>query len=371
MNNMPVFSSNYEAGRQAFMSACQLHGVFPDSFSNAETDYQGPLATDVAWFGPVDAERVAIFLCGTHGLEASTGAATMLHWLESGAVKSLPQGVAVMLVHAVNPYGWARQTRGNEHNIDINRNCFSRSQSKNPANAHYAKLHALLTLESPEQRHLDNAVHAFAEFVATQGADIAFQGVTGGQYDRADGLSYGGEKESWSFRALDKILDQYLGAAQIVSVLDWHTGIGAFGKPFAIITGQGPCVEQEATLAANWWGKQYVNSAGIFDGDTRPQYHGLLVDAVRAKIQNKGIECVLSTAVEFGTYDFNSVLQSLLLDQWLRLRCIKRHSEQAIIAQQKMLEMFCPSAYSWRSAVLENSVAIYSQTLQGISALKH
>jgi len=44
------------------------------------------LATDLAWFGPADAERVFVSISGTHGQEYFCGAATQLNWIAEGGL---------------------------------------------------------------------------------------------------------------------------------------------------------------------------------------------------------------------------------------------------------------------------------------------
>ena len=59
---------------------------------------------------------------GTHGVEGFCGSGAQIDWLRRGEAASLPVDVAALMVHAVNPYGFAWLRRVTEENIDLNRN---------------------------------------------------------------------------------------------------------------------------------------------------------------------------------------------------------------------------------------------------------
>jgi Protein of unknown function (DUF2817) len=117
------FSENYPEARSKFIEAVKDAG---GAASRYLLDRRGPdggeLSTDVAWFGPRDAKRVFVTISGTHGVEGFYGSATQIEWLRRGEVGRLPPGSASLLIHAINPFGFAWLRRTNEDNIDINRN---------------------------------------------------------------------------------------------------------------------------------------------------------------------------------------------------------------------------------------------------------
>jgi predicted deacylase len=82
----------------------------------------GSLAIDVACFGPADAARAFLIVSGTHGGEGYTGSAAQIALLGTGALARLPGDTRVVLLHAINPYGFAHRTRTTENNVDLNRN---------------------------------------------------------------------------------------------------------------------------------------------------------------------------------------------------------------------------------------------------------
>ncbi len=60
---------------------------------------------------------------GVHGVEGFFGSAVQLAFLEKLPPDwRPPEGAAVVLIHALNPFGFAWQRRFNEENVDLNRN---------------------------------------------------------------------------------------------------------------------------------------------------------------------------------------------------------------------------------------------------------
>src|SRR3546814_9336896 len=98
---------------------------------------------DVACVGPDDADVVLLSLSGTHGAEGFNGSAAQVHWLNLHGAEPLPKGVAMLFVHAVNPFGFAHMLRVNENNVDLNRN-FLAFAAPLPPNPVYAAIEQTL-----------------------------------------------------------------------------------------------------------------------------------------------------------------------------------------------------------------------------------
>ena len=82
-----------------------------------------PLTIDIAVAGPAKPKSALVLSSGVHGVEGLFGSAVQLAFLERlSAGWRLPQGAAVVLIHAINPFGFAWRRRFNENNVDLNRN---------------------------------------------------------------------------------------------------------------------------------------------------------------------------------------------------------------------------------------------------------
>jgi hypothetical protein len=81
------------------------------------------LALNVARFGDSDAESLLIVCSGTHGNEGFCGSFCQTAFIEEGVIDTRrPRAVVVLLVHAVNPYGFSHIGLVTENNVDFNRN---------------------------------------------------------------------------------------------------------------------------------------------------------------------------------------------------------------------------------------------------------
>ncbi len=209
------------AGRGALVSA-----------PHEESPRGGPLAIDVACFGDRKAARQALFLSGTHGQEGFSGSAVQIGWLNAGGAARLPAGLGVVLVHGLNPYGFAHFTRTTENNVDLNRNFIDREAGPAPANPHYETLHTDLLIREWTDAENERIAGVLDRFAESKGRDVLFDTLARGQYAHQDGLMFGGKDREWSNRTLETIVAETLADAERVAFIDWHTGIGEYGKPF-------------------------------------------------------------------------------------------------------------------------------------------
>ena len=87
---------------------------------------------------------------GVHGVEGFFGSAVQLAWLSRQAAgERPPNDGAVVLIHAVNPYGFAKLRRTNEDNVDLNRNYLDTDDAYAGAPDGYEALNRFLNPASP------------------------------------------------------------------------------------------------------------------------------------------------------------------------------------------------------------------------------
>ncbi len=354
------FSSSYQSARERFIETAAKSGAIIESFINPMglTPEGDPLSTDIAWFGAPCAKKVLLAICGTHGLEAPSGAATMMQWMLMEEYKSLPEDTAVLFVHANNPYGWAHSSRGNEDNVDVNRNYFDHSHSIK-SNEAYLELENRILLREIDDDSLAEGVFGFHKFIEEWGASYALDAMVTGQYERPEGLIYGGRSLCWSNQTMDKILETKLSEAEEVLLIDWHTGLGCFGTPLVISIDNHPAIRDKA---GELFGKQYLQEDSDYSGGQTPDYQGMVISYIHNYLAGQGKSC-LALAIEFGTYKLDSVLQGLLIDNWLRTSCKDTSDIDALLIREKMIERFNPSMPDWRREVLIHSQRIYQQAM--------
>src|SRR5512143_2900367 len=126
MDAVPHFSRSYAEARAKFIAAARVRHLTVET--HALPGWHGvdgeALAMDVALLGAVDAKGLLILTSATHGVEGYCGSGAQIGLLQDerfvrGACDA---GVAVLFVHAVNPYGFSHGRRVNEDNADLNRN---------------------------------------------------------------------------------------------------------------------------------------------------------------------------------------------------------------------------------------------------------
>src|SRR5476651_1955186 len=109
MEYYDCYAASYEAARAKFLAAAKDAGGELRSFPHPvkKTPEGGPLAIDAACFGDRRAARQALFVSGTHGQEGFSGSAVQIGWMKQGGPAKMPKDVGVVLVHGLNPYGFA------------------------------------------------------------------------------------------------------------------------------------------------------------------------------------------------------------------------------------------------------------------------
>lgn len=369
------FCGGYTAARSRFLHVAEIAGARLTAYRHPRANGpQGePLYVDVAEIGPVDAPRIHLAVSGTHGLEAAAGSAVQVAWLSAYASKqaSLPPDTAVVLVHSINPYGFAWGTRTTENNVDLNRNFVDHDDpSSYPANPDYARLHQDLVVEHWDEEHLLRVEAASQAFREAHGDDAFFNARAMGQYQFADGLAYGGRAREWSNQTLQTIVESHLRAAQQVAFIDWHTGLGDYAQPFFLcFNAEGSALQREAV---RWWSEGRIIGQRP-NGLKRPDYQGLLFQGVKRFLAGRPM---VGAVVEFGSRT-GGTGYALWLDQWLRFKAPAQFSSAASAGldaernaqlRADLYDAFVPVSAVWRRAVVDEGLRITAQAISGLAS---
>jgi hypothetical protein len=296
---------------------------------------------------------------GTHGVEGYCGSACQLALLNGGLVRTAPPNTAFLLVHALNPYGFAYDRRVNEDNVDLNRNVIDHDNP--PPNDNYPEIHPALVPADWEGDARAAADTALMQIAATRGMRYLQEAVTSGQWTHPDGLFYGGTKPVWSHRVLREVAGAFLPGRERVAYIDLHTGLGerAAGEPIF----RGGRDSGAYDRASSWYGAALSRAEDGTSSSTeiRGNSANLVADVLC------GGEELTAITLEFGTLPGLEVLNSLRADNWLNLQSEVRDDVRVAIKQQ-IREAFCPPEDDWREGVLARADVVFRQALAGLAA---
>lgn len=358
MTAIPPLSQTYPEARAGFLAAAAAAGARIEHHVHPLTGPEGEeLAIDVAELGPPDAARVVLVVSGTHGVEGYCGSALQRHWLEQFA-QERPDDVAVVLVHALNPFGFAWVRRVNEDNVDVNRN-FVDWDAPLPFNEGYERMAEYLVPEDWSSESQERTTLRLLEFADEMGFEAFTAAVSAGQYRHPTGVFYGGTEPVWSHRWLREWSGARLDGVQRLAIIDLHTGLGPWGHG-ELITSE-PSDSDAYQRAVAWWDEIASTAEGdsvsaSLDGDWLAVAHQF----------HPGTE-VTAIAIEYGTIDSISVAQSLRADSWLHAHGDPLGPEATAI-RATTRAAFADDDPAWLDAVWPRFQQVLDQALQGIRA---
>jgi hypothetical protein len=360
MNSADSFSATYAEARARFREAASMAGARLEAVSHPERGREGEeLATDVAWIGPPDAERVLVTISGTHGAEGFCGSGAQVDWLSRGEAARLPTGVAALMIHAINPYGFSWLRRVTHENVDLNRNWVD-FDAPLPANPGYDTIaEAAVPAEWTAEAQARSA-SALGAYIGAHGPAAFQQAVSGGQYRHPGGLFYGGAAPSWSRRTQSAIFAEYLGQAARVGIIDYHTGLGPWGYGERIITDHPDSVGYARARA--WYGAAITSPSG--GTSTSAPITGDGLEAAPRLIPHAE---VTGMAIEVGTLSLADVLLALRADTWLHAHGDPLSPEAAPIKAQ-VRAAFYGDADDWKGMVAGQSLLAIRQAIGGLTS---
>jgi hypothetical protein len=359
-----AFSASYGEAREKFLQAAAQAGLAVEAKTHPLPGRDGePLALDVARDGPPDAARVLIVSSGCHGVEGFCGSGVQVAALRDAAWRERARaaGVAVLYLHALNPYGFSHIRRTTHENVDLNRNFHDFSRPL-PVNEAYRELHPLL-LPAQWPPGEDNEAR-ITGYLATRGEAAYQAAITGGQHEFADGMFYGGTAPTWSNKALREVLRAHGRRAARIGWIDIHTGLGPTGMGERIYA----CRNDAPTLARarDWWGGNgRTPVTSVFDGSSSSSFvTGVMGWAAYDECPQAEYT---SIALEYGTVPVLETMQALRAEHWLQLHP-EAPAEQARAIKQQLKGAFYVDTDAWRDQILEQAREALDQAVAGLAS---
>ena len=360
--DLSCFQTSYQLARQRLLQGLshipgalvQQHRIFTHPLPGPD---QQSLHLDWLWLGQSETpQRVLVLISGTHGVEGFAGSAIQCHWLPYLAeqLEKHPD-LAVIIIHALNSWGFAWLRRYDHEGIDLNRN-FIDFNAPLPNNEKYDLIHNDLFCDT--SRKVATTLAYWQSQWGQQNFDAV---ITRGQYQHADGVFYGGISPSWSRQILEQAVEvDALRNARTIAVIDLHTGLGPYGHG-EVINDHEPG-SPGFSLACQWYGE---NAQSALLGEScSPPKSGLLDYFWHNLIGDRG--CFVT--LEYGTYSLEKLLTFSCEEQ-------RYHNSYGQNLQQRTIhhasvsalrDFFYPQDDTWRELVLFRAGQVIGLALQGI-----
>ncbi|HEY3460526.1 MAG TPA: M14 family metallopeptidase [Casimicrobiaceae bacterium] len=306
-----AFSARYAEARDKFLRVATGAGYAIESHIHPQiTGAEGEeLAIDAVAIGAADSDSLLVVSSGMHGVEGFAGSGCQIGLMQDPMFAEWvgQTNVAVLLVHAINPYGFSHLRRANEDNIDLNRN-FRDFGTPVAPNVAYAEVHRLVVPETwppPPSNAL-----AIGAYLARYGMRQLQAAVSSGQAEFPDGLFYAGREPAWSNPVLRDVLARHGAPCTEIAWIDIHSGLGPWGHGEKILNG--PDDTDAIARARRFYGADVTtmydesSSSALLTGAS---FHAAVQACPHAEFTG--------LTLEFGTQSYGDVFGALRAEQWL------------------------------------------------------
>jgi hypothetical protein len=366
------FKVSYQASRADFLKrADELSVLFKGTEKQAipvPSKTGTELFVDVFYIPSLKASHnLVVISCGIHGVEGFAGSAVQRMVMEKYLTRENLENTGVMLIHAMNPYGFNFLRRVTENNVDMNRNCDETPALFSNKNEGYTRLYKFINPATPvslascqNQLFVERAILKIMK--ATM--PVLRQAVLQGQYEYPEGLYFGGRDFEPQLRAIKPLLQKYSAPYERIIHIDLHTGYGARGKMHLF--------PNPATSPQVKSGTETIFAGYQIDwGDSKDFYTimGGFSDLLGKMFPNK---LVIPMTLEYGTMDSQKTMGSLrsiqnmiLENQGFHHGFKYKRSERKV--REWFREMYAPSSPVWQTLVIQQSDAVMKQVFEKVN----
>lgn len=350
------YSHDYFTAKRRFLEACDRHAFELRSLLvDAPSPSADTLTIDVAILGASQPKSAVLVSSGVHGVEGFFGSAVQLAFLEQLPPGwRPPQDAALVLIHALNPFGFAWRRRFNEENVDLNRNFLMPDQPYRGAPP-LAEIFRNTLKPAPWRINLHNA--RVAKLALRYGTRSFWETLPVGQYDHPDWLFFGGSGPSQAARLVDQWLPTLLDKAREVVHLDFHTGLGRWANWNLLLS------EQEPADGIRWW-QEHFDSAHVKESK-RSQRTYEIRGGFGSWLRNRFPQTSYRFATaEFGTYSPLRVIRALTDELHWHSRI--GPAEPDHWSRHALAEAFAPADIRWRAKSLANGLSLIKRAVEAL-----
>lgn len=309
-------------------------------------------------------KRLFILTSAVHGVEGYTGSAVQQMFLRELVKEINLDEMGLLIIHAINPFGFKNNRRVTENNVDLNRNCSMETNLYLSENKGYDELNSFL---NQRQRV---SLTSFGNFFFPVDAMLKIlkysmgtlrQAVLQGQYQHGKGVYYGGQDLEPSIKAVTPLIQQIAENYKLVFSIDLHTGYGENGTLHLFPS---PLKDQKKKEKI-----ENIFSDQRIDWGDSDDFYTVTGDFTSYLEQILPEKYYLTMTFEFGTLDTETTMGSIkalhnvmMENQGVHYGYKTRKDEKRV--KSRFLEGYYPSSDAWRSKVIEDSRQTLSQVLK-------
>jgi hypothetical protein len=358
MVSLRYFSSDYHTARRRFRLAVaesdallEHHRLVPEQCPEED------LSIDVAFIGSDTPDWTLVVSSGLHGVEGFFGSAVQLALLtQIGSGRILADNGRIVLVHAINPYGFHFLRRVNEENVDLNRNFLCEEQKYQGRPDGYDKLFDFLNPQSAPTMFDPYWLKGAALWLRV-GMPALKACIVTGQYDFSKGVFYGGQKASLSTCVVQTNYKRWLGGASRAVHADFHTGLGKFGTYKLLL----PAGTSDLNWYRTWFGDECVEET-VDENGTAYRSTGTMGQWLNRHFKDLNFRFFNA---EFGTYSAMRTLGALRAENRAHFFSPLQSRVHAR-AKARIKRLFCPNSKSWRQAALRRALDLIDRSIEAL-----
>lgn len=354
------FPENYESSRKRFL---QYSAEIQTQYQRIEAGRfqvgRENLTIDHIYIpAQFQQKRLIIMTSGTHGPEGYAGSALQALFIE----KTLPtldlSETGIILVHALNPWGFKHGRRDTENNVNLNRNFDISESIFNTKNEGYDQLQRYLEIRKPVRTVSDfPAGSLLYQMVIKKKITLnsLTEAIGKGQYSSPTGINFGGQSfEPQTLYMIDFFKKNAANYKEFFHI-DIHTGLGDKGI-LHIMTKKEMNARSRARLNSVF-NKNETNQYEI----TPPEAEGFYeISGDYANILNKLFpqedKVIVGVTAEFGTVGRGLLGKIKTINRLVRENRghFSGYKTQKVEKKVKsdFVELFNPSDKKWQAKVL-------------------
>lgn len=355
-----VFFNEYEEVRTHFLDTVanlNAAGITTESESYAIDEKEG-LYIDTVYVPAKEKKNLIVLTTGVHGIEGYIGSVMLdVFWKEVYPTLN-QENTGILVIANINPYGMKYHRRFNENNVDLNRNFILDWESFDlSTNKDYPQVYDFLGPDKAMGNLFWHELGFYGSMIKqliSAGVDTVSNAVTGGQYEYAKGIYYGGVEDQKSTVYVKNIFEQTLtGTYENIVHIDLHSGYGPRYNMVIFNSIYEDLTEEESQKAFGYDHIIAYDSESFYPttGDTTDFYYRLWEKLGK---QNS----LFSTCFEFGTigdafWDTVKSMKYTVEENQNHWYPSDNEITNATI-HERYHEMYYPTEKEWREKTIED-----------------